>query len=87
MSDEWEECYDDVIRIKIASPQVCAWVASRPPEVYFTNVLQAAFIQKIPKSQKDTTDDLTVFFALLGSALIKAAQKHVGEIDPCSQVH
>jgi len=61
MSDEWEECYDDVIRIKIASPQVCAWVANRPPEVYFTNVLQAAFIQKIPKAQKDTTDDLTVF--------------------------
>ena len=29
-------------------------------------------------------DDLTVFFALLGSALVKALRKHVVEIDPLS---
>jgi len=34
-------------------------------------------------SQLFSTDDLTVLFALLGSAGIKAACKHVGEIDPC----
>jgi len=36
---------------------------------------------QIPKAQKDT-DDLTVFFALLGSAGVKTSCKHVGEIDP-----
>jgi len=36
---------------------------------------------QIPKAQKDT-DELTFFFALLGSAPVKAACKHVGEIDP-----
>jgi len=36
---------------------------------------------QIPKAQKDT-DNLTVFFVLLGSAHVKAARKHVGEINP-----
>jgi hypothetical protein len=36
---------------------------------------------KISKAQNNT-DDVTVFFALLGSAHIKAEFKHVGEIDP-----
>jgi len=36
------------------------------------------------KSAKKT-DDLTVFFALLGSAHPKAAGKHVGEINPLLQ--
>jgi hypothetical protein len=35
---------------------------------------------KIPKVQKDI-DELTVFFKLLGSGLIKSGHKHVGEID------
>jgi hypothetical protein len=35
---------------------------------------------KDPKVQNDT-DDLAVFFALLGSACVKAARKHVGEIN------
>jgi len=44
---------------------------------------------QIPKAQEDT-DDLTLFFALLGSAHVKAAHKrvghnHVGEIDTWSQ--
>jgi len=34
---------------------------------------------QIPKAQKDT-NDLTIFFALLGSSLIKAACKRVDEI-------
>jgi len=38
-------------------------------------------LEKIPKEQKDT-DDLTVFFLLLESLQVKAAHKHVGEIDP-----
>jgi len=44
------------------------------------NILRAAFARtdsKIPKK----TDSLTVFFALLGSLQVKAAHKHVGEID------
>jgi len=36
---------------------------------------------QIPKAQKDT-DNLTEFSRFLGSALIKAVHKHVGEIDP-----
>jgi len=36
---------------------------------------------KIPKVQKDA-NDLTGFFALLGSALVKGVCKCVGEIDP-----
>jgi len=36
---------------------------------------------KIPKLQNDT-DDLALFFALLGSACVKAARKYVVEINP-----
>jgi len=32
-------------------------------------------------------DSLTVFFALLGSALVKALSKHVDEIDTWAQFH
>jgi len=49
--------------------------------VNFTNVLRAAFTLKDPKSAKKTVK-LSSFFALLGSALVKAARKHVDEIDP-----
>jgi len=37
-------------------------------------------MQEDPKSIK-FTEDVTVFFALLGYALVKAAGKHVGEFD------
>jgi hypothetical protein len=37
--------------------------------------------KKIPKVQKDT-DNLTVFFALLGSVRVKAAHKNIDKIDP-----
>jgi len=40
----------------------------------FTNILSAAFMRVDPKSAKKT-DNLTVFFALLGSAPVKAAHK------------
>ncbi len=38
---------------------------------------------QILKAKKDT-DDLTVFFTILGSAHAKVVRKHVGEIDPRS---
>ena len=47
----------------------------------FSNVLTSSFyIHKSKKHQKLL--ELTVFLALLGSACVKAACKHVGEIDP-----
>jgi len=42
--------------------------------VDFTKFLQAAFIREDHKSAKKA-DDLTVFFAFLGSAHVKAARK------------
>jgi len=50
------------------------------PGVNFINVLQAAFYTRRSQKCKKLLD-LTVFFALLGSACIKAACKHIGEID------
>ncbi len=44
------------------------------PRVNSTNILQASFVFKDPKSAKDT-DDLTVFFAFLGYAGKKTAHK------------
>jgi len=41
----------------------------------------AAFTPADPKSAKYTVKS-SVFFMLLGSALVKAERKHVGEIDP-----
>jgi len=40
------------------------------------------FLHADPKREKDTTDDVTVLFALLGSVHIKAVRYHVDEIDP-----
>ena len=45
------------------------------------NILQAAFTHADPKSAKKTVNSSS-FFALLGSAGVKAARKHVVEIDP-----
>ena len=44
------------------------------PGVNFTNVLQAAFTRADPKSAKKTVK-LSCFFALLGSARVKAARR------------
>jgi len=48
--------------------------------INFTNVLQAALCGQIPKAQIG----LGCLFELWGSAIIKAALKHAGEIDPWS---
>ena len=49
----------------------------------FTNILRAAFTHADPKSAKKDSQ-LNQLFALFGSASIKAAHKHVDEIDPWS---
>jgi len=53
---------------------------TKTPVVNFNNILQAAFTRTDPKSAKKT-DNLTVFFAHLGSVHVKAARKNVDEID------
>jgi hypothetical protein len=47
----------------------------------FTNILHPAFTHVDPKSIK-MTDELTVFFALLGSACIKAACEMLMKLRP-----
>ena len=49
--------------------------------VNFTNVLQAAFTCPDPKSAKKDSQ-VKQLFALLGSAHVKSARKHLDEIDP-----
>jgi hypothetical protein len=53
---------------------------------HFINVLRAAFACTVPKSTKRHFRP-DCLFALLGSACVKAACKHVGEIDPWRQFH
>jgi len=53
-------------------------------EVFFTNILHEACSQPYPKSTKNTFRP-TVFFALMGAALVKAVCKFVDKIDPRSQ--
>ena len=50
------------------------------PRVNFTNYLRAVFTRADPKSTKNS--QVQQLFALSGSALVKAACNHVGEIDP-----
>jgi len=52
------------------------------PGVNFINVLQAAFERTDPKSAKNT-DNLIVFFALLGSASSKASHEMLMKLTPC----
>jgi len=52
------------------------WISS----IFYVQHLRA----QIPKVQKDT-EDLTVFFALLGSAHVIAVCKNVDEINPLSE--
>jgi len=56
------------------------------PGVDFTNIYKQLLCVKIKKAQEDT-DDLTFYFVLLGSLRIKAAPKHVGEINHWHQFH
>jgi len=51
-----------------------------PSGVNFTNVLLAAFTHVDPKPTD--TVELDSLLMLLGSACVKAAHKHVGEIKP-----
>jgi len=51
------------------------------PVINFINVLQAAFMRANPKSA-EKTDNLTVFFALSGSAQVKAARKMSTKLTP-----
>ncbi len=44
-------------------------------------VYEGLYTNRSQKNQRET-DDLTAFFALLGSVRVKARHKHVGEIDP-----
>jgi len=48
--------------------------------VDFTNILRAVFIRADTKAQK--TDDLTVFFALLGSEQVKDVYKTLVKLTP-----
>jgi len=50
------------------------------PGVDFTNILHAAFTHTDPKSTKNTVK-LSVFLVLLGSSIVKALQKNIGEIN------
>jgi len=56
------------------------WTPGVHSVVHFINMLWAAFTSADPESAKKT-DNLTVFFALFGSACVKALCKHVDEID------
>ena len=53
------------------------------PGVNFINLFTCSFYTPRPQKCKKLLE-LPVFFALLGSASVKAACKHVGEIDPWS---
>ena len=55
------------------------------PGVKFTNILCAAFTRKDSKSKKKDSP-VKQFFALLGSARVKAAHNHVDEIYPCCNI-
>ena len=52
-----------------------------PPVVNFTNILQAAFTRADPKSAKQLLNWI-VFFALLGSARVKAACRTLVKLTP-----
>ena len=62
-------------------PKSCSNHRERRPGVNFTNVLQAAFALVDPKSAKKTVK-LSSFFALLGSASIKAARRMLVKLNP-----
>ncbi len=61
-------------------PQACL---QHPPGINFANILRKAFKLVVPKSAKMT---VISNFERLGSKSIKAASKHIGEIDPSNQM-
>jgi len=56
------------------------------PWVNFTNILRAAFTRADPKSANKQLN-LTVFFALLGSARVKAARRTLVKLTQVGQFH
>jgi hypothetical protein len=62
----------------ITTTAIATWFCQVPISPTFYDQLLYA---KIPKAQNDT-DYLTESFMPLGSLHVKAAHKHVGEIDP-----
>ena len=56
-------------------------LANNAPGVDYTKILCVPFICADPKSTKKT-DGLTVYFALLGSALVKAVSKMLVKSKP-----
>ena len=54
---------------------------TKPPGVNFTNALRAAFTRADPKSTKKLLN-LMVFFALLGTARVKAAHRMFVKLTP-----
>jgi len=74
-------CWDVYFFFLFERDEECEW-----SWVDFTNILWAAFISADPKSAKRhwLPDSL---FALLGSARLIAARKHVGKIDTRCQFH
>ena len=50
------------------------------PVVNFTTFYEQLLREQIPKGQKNI--EINQLFALLGSARVKAARKHIDEIDP-----
>ncbi len=52
------------------------------PGVNFTKILSAAFMRKDLQNAKIDTDDMTVFFTLLGSVCVKAVIKMMVKLTP-----
>jgi len=63
--------------------QLFVW---RQPGVNFINILRVAFACADPESSKKT-ENLTVFFALLGSAPLKAACRALMKLTPGLSLH
>ena len=64
-------------------PMLGLKVGGKIPRVNFTNILRTAFLCEDPKSAKKDSQ-LRQLLAISGSARVKAAPKHVDEIDPGS---
>jgi len=77
---------NEILFISLTQIEFCVFSSSalfcERHGVDFANVYAQLLRMQIPKVQKD----LTVSFGLLVSAGVKAAHKHVGEIDPWGHI-
>ena len=74
------------MQCNVAAAAVVATIAANAVIVLgsiLSTCLDTAFTLADPESAKKLLE-LTVFFALLGFAFVKAAHKRIGEIDPLS---